>query len=80
MNMCSYIHKYTIKVLNEMNQISHDEAQFLANHGVHCPKTCRLKRQGKARGKYYCPDDKHVLELLEAYRKTIKVVEIYPEN
>ena len=63
-----------------MNQITRDEAQFLAKHGVHCPKTCRLKRQGQARGKYYCPDDKHVKDLLEMYHKSITVLETYPNS
>ena len=60
-----------------MNQISRDEAKFLAKHGIHCPRTCRLKRKGKSRGKYYCPDDKHILDLLETYRKSLNVVESY---
>lgn len=63
-----------------MNQITRDEAKFLAEQGVYCPRTCRLKRKGKSRGKYYCPDDKHVQELLATYRKSIRVIETYPNN
>ena len=63
-----------------MNQITRDEAKFLAEHGVYCPRTCGLKRKGKSRGKYYCPDDKHVQELLATYRKSIRVIETYPNN
>lgn len=63
-----------------MNQITRDEAKFLADHGIICTRTCRLKRKGKSRGKYYCPDDKHILDLLESYRKTIKIIETYPNN
>lgn len=63
-----------------MKQISREEAKFLAAHGIHCPRTCKLKRKGKSRGKYYCPDDSHILDLLEKYRRTIKVVETYPET
>lgn len=63
-----------------MNQITRDEAKFLAEHGVYCPRTCRLKRKGKSRGKYYCPDDKHILDLLNIYRNSIKVIETYPNN
>lgn len=62
-----------------MNQITRDEAKYLADKGIHCPRTCRLKRKGKSRGKYFAPDDKHVSELLAAYRQTIKIVESYPE-
>lgn len=63
-----------------MNQITRDEAKFLAEYGIYCPRTCRLKRKGKSRGKYYCPDDKHVQELLATYRKSIRVIETYPNN
>lgn len=63
-----------------MNQITRDEAMFLADNGIHCPKTCKLKRDGKSRGKYFAPDDKYVSELLDSYRKTIKIVESYPNN
>lgn len=63
-----------------MNQITRDEAKFLAEHGVYCPRTCRLKRKGKSRGKYYCPDDKHVQELLATYRRSIRIIEAYPNN
>lgn len=63
-----------------MNQITREEAKYLMQHGVYCPRTCRLKRKGASRGKYYCPDDKHVLDLLEDFRKTINIVETYPSN
>ena len=63
-----------------MNQITRDEAKFLAEHGIYCPRTCRLKRKGKSRGKYYCPDDRHVQELLATYRKSIRIIETYPND
>ena len=51
-----------------MIQINRDEALALMAQGIHCPKTCRLKRNGSKRGKYFCPNDKNALEALESYR------------
>lgn len=51
-----------------MIQINRDEALALMAKGIHCPKTCRLKRNGSKRGKYFCPNDKTAIEALEAYR------------
>lgn len=62
-----------------MNQITREEAHYLSRHGVFCPRTCKLKRKGKSRGKYFAPDDKYVLKLLAEYRKTVKVIETYGE-
>lgn len=66
-----------MKVADIMNQITREEAHYLAKYGVHCPHTCKFKRQGKSRGKYFAPDDKEVNKLLTAYRKTVKIVETY---
>lgn len=60
-----------------MEQITREEAKYLEQHGVYCPKTCRLKNKGARRGKKYCPDDKYVQELLAEYRKTVRIVETY---
>lgn len=52
-----------------MIQINRDEALALMAQGIHCPKTCRLKRNGSKRGKYFCPNDTDALRKLEQYRK-----------
>lgn len=68
----------THKGLNEnMQEITYDEAKYLRERGVHCPKTCRLKNKGRRRGKRFAPDDRNVQHLLEQYRKNIKVIETY---
>jgi hypothetical protein len=66
-----------MKVVDIMNQITREEAHYLAMHGIRCPHTCRLKRKGSSRGKYFAPDDKRVRKLLAAYRETVKIIETY---
>lgn len=70
--------KNNLKEAEIMNQITKEEAMYLSGLGIHCPKTCRLKRKGKKRGKYFAPDDKGVMQLLENYRASVKIVESYP--
>lgn len=61
-----------------MVEITSDEAKYLRERKVLCTKTCRLKRNGRSRGKFYAPEEKYVLELLEDYCKSITIKEIYP--
>lgn len=51
-------------------QVTKDEAEYLRENvwDVKISKTCRLKRAGKKRGKYYVEEARHVLERLEIYR------------
>lgn len=75
MNKSSY---FIYKGLNyKMQEITYDEAKYLRERGVHCPKTCRLKNKGRSRGKRFAPDEQSVQQLLEEYRKTIVVIETY---
>lgn len=60
-----------------MVEITRDEAMFLRDKGIYCPRTCKLKRKGKSRSKFYAPDDVRTIGLLESYRNTIQVVCTY---
>lgn len=62
-----------------MIEITSKEARHLNSLGYHCPKTCRLKNKGKSRGKFYCAEEKKILEALENYRKTEVVIYTYGE-
>lgn len=56
-----------------MIEITSNEAKYLESIGYHCPKTCRLKNKGASRGKYFCVEEKKVLEALEKYRTDMVV-------
>lgn len=54
-----------------MIQITNDEAKYLRENlkNVKVQKTCRLKNNGRSRGKYYVEEEDKVLKALDDFRK-----------
>lgn len=63
-----------------MVEITADEAEYLRDRKLPCTKTCRLKRNGRSRGKFYVPEEKYVLECLAEYRRNVAIKETYPSK
>ena len=47
-----------------MIEISKSQAEHLRSRGVRVTKTCKLKKAGKKRGKFYCAEEDYILKLL----------------
>lgn len=60
-----------------MKQITREEATYLMSKGVSVVKTCKLKRKGNKRGKFYCTEDAYVQKILDEYRQSINVICVY---
>lgn len=63
-----------------MVEITAAEAKYLRERKVPCTKTCRLKRNGRSRGKFYAPEEKYVLDCLAECRRNVAMKEIYPNK
>ena len=59
-----------------MIEINKDEAKYLREHGVWRGIT-RLMKQDSSRKHYFCAEEAFILDLLEQYRSSLNVVEVY---
>lgn len=59
-----------------MIEINKDEAKYLREHGVWRGIT-RLMKQDSSRKHYFCAEEAFILDLLEQYRNSLNVVEVY---
>ena len=65
-----------MKVVKSMIEINKDEAKYLREHGVWRGIT-RLMKQDSSRKHYFCAEEAFILDLLEQYRSSLNVVEVY---
>ena len=59
-----------------MIEINKEEAKYLREHGVWRGIT-RLMKQDSSRKHYFCVEEAFILDLLEQYRSSLNVVEVY---
>ena len=59
-----------------MIEINKDEAKYLREHGVKEGVTRTVKQNSKIKHYYLC-EDKFLVDLLEQYRNSLNVVEVY---
>lgn len=63
------------RVKIKMKEITREEATFLRSRGINVVKTCKLKRKGSKRGKFYCSEEAYIQRLLNEYRQSIATKE-----
>lgn len=59
-----------------MIEINKEEAKYLREHGVKEGVTRTVKQNSKIKHYYLC-EDKFLVDLLEQYRSSLNVVEVY---
>ena len=59
-----------------MIEINKEEAKYLREHGVKEGLTRTVKQNSKIKHYYLC-EDKFLVDLLEQYRSSLNVVEVY---
>lgn len=60
-----------------MFKITKDEAKYLREHGVTEGLAATMRTKSK-RKKFYAAEEHRILDLLEDYRKSLVIREIYP--
>lgn len=60
-----------------MVEITKEEAKYLREKGIYVVKSCKLKDNGRKRGKSYCEESVRAMRELDRYRSSIVVKEEY---
>ncbi len=62
-----------------MVEITKSQAEYLRSHGVAVTRTCKLKQNGKKRGKMYAAEEPYILKLLNEYNSQQIIATTYGE-